>query len=310
VKPWGEKFQKIGGVHQAMITESEHTALLEILCGKKTRKMQKHNPEFPVSNLIYCDCEGKWTGVIQGNGHGNWYPKYKCRKCGRQLNRSRIQDGVEALLGSIEFPKNFKDKIISCLEVVWKEDQQQNLTLITNLERRLVELNATISNLVLALAENPTLAQEIKKAVAEKKVEVTKLESQIAEAGRVEEDLVEFTNFALDYLEEKRRLFWRFEYEEREKCKQLAFPGEIYVDFSGNVYTKQISPILNLKAIKKEAQNTSDSSLVHLIRNSLHTILEESKRWRIILHSDYEQYKLDKLLHPTMYSHFTNPSHN
>lgn len=262
VAPWGEKFQKINGLHTPMITEEEHEAIKSYMGGKKTFHRKQHNPEFPMSNLLFCECGGKFVGLMQGNGKGKFYPRYRCRKCGKQLKRDIIHQGIERILGVIVIPEEFKAKIINSLEIVWREEQKNKLVFISNLDKRLRELQEKKNGLVVALSENPTLAEDIKQTIEKVKLEISDLESQVRTAKQIEEDLIEFTAFALNFIEMKSKEFFKIEFEEREKCKQLIFPEEIFITFSGKVCTPMISPLLSLMGMKKEPQKSSNSNMV------------------------------------------------
>ena len=262
VRPWGEKFQKIRGLHLPMITEKEHVAINMRMMNKKPFFRKQHNPEFPMSNLLHCECGGKFVGLMQSNGKGNLYPRYRCRKCNKQLHKIDIHNGIKDLFNQVSFPENFKNKIISSLEIIWREEQKNNFIYISNLERRLNELHEEKDKLIIAFSQNLALEEDIKRPLEKKKQEIKNLEAQIKEAKSIEADLIEFTSFAITFIENKSKCFLELEFEERQKCKQLAFPAEIYVDSFKKVYTPEISPFLSLISLKKEPSNDSNSSLV------------------------------------------------
>ena len=118
--------------------------------------------------------------------------------------------------------------------------------------------------MVIELSKNPSLSEDFKLAIDKIKDDIKKVEEQIDEAGRIEEDLTEFVSFALDFIENKQERVWELGFDDRQRFKQLVFPGEIYVDSLKKVCTHLISPILCLKGIKKEVQNTSNSIMVGL----------------------------------------------
>lgn len=260
---WGDKFVGIKGLHTPMITEPEFNSIQNYLKGRKTRRVLQHNPEFPLANILYCECGAKFTGLMQGNGKGNFYPRYRCRGCGRLLKRENIHKGIEGLLEGVVFPEGFKDKIMQSLETVWREAQKQNVAHINNLKTRLTGLEEQKSGLVISLTRNPELEEDIKSEIDKLKKEIKDTQSKIDVLEKsLGDDLIEFADFALNYIEDKPQQFWTVEYDERERCKQLLFPGEIYVNSEEKVYTRQISPFLCLNGIKKEVQNTSKSVLV------------------------------------------------
>ncbi len=268
VPKWGERFSGIIGHQTKMITPELHRRVTSQFNQKKTQSREQHNPEFPMSNLLHCDCEenAKFVGLMQGNGKGNFYPRYRCRKCGKQLKRDVIHKGVDSLINQVVFPDRFKNKIMSALEKVWNKEQQSGLSHITNLEKRLGELNEKKNNLIDALSsEDPSLRDDIRQAIERVKKEIQDLLAEVCVAKEVEKDLVEFTEFSLNFIKRKTTDWWEADFNDREMCKQLIFPGEIYISNYEKVCTPEISPILNLKGIKKEALNTSNSNLVGLV---------------------------------------------
>lgn len=75
VSNWGEKYQGIKGLHQGLITPEEHEMIKTYMSRRRTRLVRKHNPEFPMANLMQDECGGRFTGLMQGNGKGKFYPK-------------------------------------------------------------------------------------------------------------------------------------------------------------------------------------------------------------------------------------------
>lgn len=262
IPKWGDQFIGLRGLHEPMITPEENKKLKEIVAGRKTRIVRQHNPEFPMANQIYCECGGKFTGLMQGNGRGRFYPRYRCRKCGRMVKRDIVHSGIREMLSDIVFSEKNTGEILSALEVVWREDQRQNLEHVKNLKKRHLELLEQKTSLVMQLGKDQSLDEDIKIAIEATKSELTKLDDQIVDASHVEKDLIEFTKFAMRFIRDKANAFLEIDYETREKCKQLIFPEGIYVDLSEKVCTTEISPFLNLKSIKKEPKKDSNSILV------------------------------------------------
>ena len=103
----------------------------------------------------------------------------------------------------------------------------------------------------------------------EVKGNIEALESEINELSKIDEDFIRFVRFSLKFLDERLDVWKVLDRANRIKCKQLAFPGEIIVDFSGKVCTPQISPFLKLISTKKEAENASNFNMVEVGRVAL-----------------------------------------
>lgn len=265
VNKWDERFHRLKGLHIPMITEAEHEAIKGYMKGKKTVIRKQHNDEFPLSNLLHCECGGKFVGLMQGNGKGNFYPRYRCRTCGRQLRRDDLHLGTQELIDTVRLPEGFKKKVLTSMELVWRDEQKFNLAHVNTLQNRKIELNEAKTNLVIELSKNPDLSDDFKIAIEKIKTDIQEIEGRIKEAEKIEDDLTEFVSFALDFIENKQERVWDLDFEDRQRFKQLVFPGEIYLDFKEKVCTHLISPILNLIGTKKEAQNTSISTMVGLV---------------------------------------------
>jgi len=80
------------GLHEPLISLEQHEALVFIFNNKKKTQSgprKNGNPDFPVSNIVYCDlCKdtktnGKYVGYYHGNGKNPKlvYKKYRWRGC-------------------------------------------------------------------------------------------------------------------------------------------------------------------------------------------------------------------------------------
>jgi len=265
VKTWNEKFQKIKGLHVSMITPEQHKNILVYLSNKRAFIRKTHNPDFPMANLFSHKEDGlRFTGGIQNNGRGSYYPKYRCRSCNKQFNREDIHEKITKLLDTIEFNSDYKNTFIQTLEQVWREEEKSNLDYLKTLEKRKIELEGKKNKLVETLAQYPTLRDDIKLTIDKTKNDISIVETQIYKVSKIENDMVEFINFSLDFIKNKSKRWWELEFDDRSKCKQLIFSDEIYYNSTKKVCTSEISPILRFVSIKKEPEKCSDSLLVEL----------------------------------------------
>ena len=118
------------GLHEPLITIEQHEALVHIFNNKKKTQVgprKNGNPEFPVSNIVYCDlCKdtktnGKYVGYNHGNGQNPnlVYQKYRCRGCNRYLSRQEVHTGIEKQFKDNPITKEGALDVIEALNIVW-----------------------------------------------------------------------------------------------------------------------------------------------------------------------------------------------
>jgi len=67
----------------------------------------------------------------------------------------------------------------------------------------------------------------------------------------LDEDLIEFVKFGLEYTNNLKEDWWELDYEDRLRCQQLFFPGGILFNSERKVSTNEISPFYSLAPNKK-----------------------------------------------------------
>jgi DNA invertase Pin-like site-specific DNA recombinase len=272
------KMRNEHGLHEAMITLDEHEILASIFTGRaKPRGPRKqYNPDFPMSKLLLCsDCASKYTGAKKNNGNFrengkhrktiNSYWKYTCRGCGKSYHRTDVHDALSERLDSIVYEGAQQDDFMKALETVWRSRQTDALAGIKTLERSLESLETMKSKLVRELATiDDEYKGDIKTEIDRIKQQISAAQTDIAERSTIDEDLVEFTKFGLEYTDKLASDWWNLDNEERVRCQQLIIPGGIYFGSSKKVDTPQISPIYRLRANKKSHKVTQNAYMVEL----------------------------------------------
>lgn len=272
------KMRNERGLHEAMITLDEHEILVSIFTGRaKPRGPRKqYNPDFPMSKLLLCsDCASKYTGAKKNNGNFrengkhrktiNNYWKYTCRGCGKSYHRTDVHDALSERLDSIVYEGAQQDDFVKALETVWRSRQTDALAGIKTLKRSLESLETMKSKLVRELATiDDEYKGDIKTEIDRIKQQISAAQTDIAERSTIDEDLVEFTKFGLEYTDKLASDWWNLDHEERVRCQQLIIPGGIYFGSSKKVDTPQISPIYRLRANKKSHKVTQNAYMVEL----------------------------------------------
>ncbi len=274
VKRWSEddKFCGIKGLHKAMITVEEHKTLVDIVNGKKrVFERKKENKNFPLGNIGLCVCGGKLVGFMHSNGKGWKSPKYRCRSCHKQYHATKIHLSLDETLAKVRIDKPRKEGFIECLNEAWREEETFHLEKIKTFELKLSQLENDKIQVArkIALNTDPTLETDLRDVLKETKNQIENIKTIITEAKDVEKDMDAFVRFSMSFIEGKLSRWDELTRAERVKCKQMLFPGEIFVDFAEKVCTPQISPIIWFVSNKKEPDMVSDSHLVELGRIAL-----------------------------------------
>lgn len=266
VKKWDpEEFHGLKGLHKPMITVEEHEELKAIVFGKKRIfERKKDNKQFPMGNIILCECGGKLVGLLHRNGKGWTSPKYRCRTCGKQFHAKTLHVNLDSKFEDALFSKDKEDGFIEALNEVWKEGERITLDKISELQKRLEQLKfeEKQAGMKMVMNNDPEKEPYFKEVIKEYKDKIKSLEKEISENEDIEHDHVEFITFSLRFLDGKLNNWKHLDRDHRIKCKQLAFLGEIFVNYSEKVCTPEISPILSLISNKKEPETSPDSLMV------------------------------------------------
>jgi DNA invertase Pin-like site-specific DNA recombinase len=254
-------------LHSKMISRDEYEELQTILDGKKHKVPHKnHNREFPLSNLMECaECGGKLVGFHHRNGKGWSGEKYRCRGCKKKMYRlAHLHTALEDVLQRMQLMEGKKELLIRKLKQVWVEGQSEALGRIRVLESRRELLREEKKKYLDALATYPQLKEDYLERIAESEENLKIIDREIQSAKKVDDDLVEFTTFAIAYIEKLKEGWWQLDYQDMKKCKQILFPAGFSVNYETKVYTPQISPLFRLDGYEKEPFRGSNLGMVEV----------------------------------------------
>lgn len=257
------------GLHEPMITLEEHLAIVEVVTGRTKRQFTKKqfNPEFPLNRLLTHDCEehSKFTGSFHKNGHGNSYPKYRCRSCGKQYSRDPLHDSLSDLLKATDHDPDQEKELINAMEEVWTKKQQDNIARMRSLELSRQRLVDDKSSLVREYARSSgQLKLDLEAEVTATNKQIKRLDDQLDKVRKDQGGVVEFIKFGLGYAGMLKDDWWQLTPEERALCQQMLFPALIHINSSGKVGTTPVSPIYGLLTNNKDLPNTRKASMVEL----------------------------------------------
>ncbi len=269
------------GRHQAMLTVKEHEELVRMFAGtKKIRGPKKQfNPAFPIAKmLLHEECGGTFTGSNTHNGFYrktatgvkprkiHYYPRYRCRGCGKSYARDKVHDCLTQQLSSLRYTGNQQKEFTEALEVVWRQKQQDKLREVETLHKRLEELEYEKTKLIRALADAELdIRADVKAEIDKVKSNIEQTNNKISQLQDIENDLPEFVNFGLNYTDELIEDWWDLDRDERFRCQQLLFPGGIMFNSAEKVSTPQISPLYTLETNKKDLRFSRKSLMVELV---------------------------------------------
>lgn len=290
------------GLHEHMITKSEHESIKLIALGKQKKfKVDKKNPEFPLNETICVDCmneelaSGKVTGYRNHNGKRekgagdiHYYYRYRCRGCDTYFTRDELHLLVDKKLNSVELDSDGKMLLIEELQKCWRQQVQTNANKINQLKSKLALIEGEQSKLALsyATADDDIIKRATKSALDKKEEERLQLTHEMSKLSDVDSEMDDFIEYAINYTEELRKNYWGQTWERRKRCEQLLFPDGFYVNRQKKVYTPNLSPIYRYRNKQKEPLKALELSYGGRYANKFAPMLDEIIRWRGLIENN------------------------
>ena len=270
------------GLHKAMITKEQHEQLKNIVKGVVYKPHKQYNPEFPLSKIMTCkECleEGaknpKIVGYINHNGRGSSYKRYKCRACNKNyILRDELHNKLSEILSSLRLAEDKVKDFLAGLRHVWEQEQALSFNQIETLKKRLDSVTNDRKDVILKQARGLLADDRADIAINALEEEMATINEQIESATTIEQDFVDFVEFALNTIEGFRERFWELDQEHQVWCKQLLFPDGFSVSRDKKVYTPTISDFY--LCINTEKSHINDSSTA---KSSLWYTRQDSNLW-------------------------------
>ncbi len=256
------------GLHKAMITPDEHEQLKDIVRGvPKKFNRQIHNPDFQMSNLMECEGCGqqevvsnKFVGYRNHNGKRvdvrKYYEWYRSRCCNMGLKKVSVHGQMDDKLKPLKTNDEVRSELTEAMRIVWERRNADSGQLADRLQQKLCALTGEKDNLVRSIGSNPSLATDIAESVAKIKQEIADTEQELTEASNPDKDFMDFVEFSLAHVDDLNEDWWVLTPDIRERCKQLSFPGGIFITKNKTVSTPLTSAIYRYEAMKKESRKT------------------------------------------------------
>ena len=257
------------GLHKAMITPEQHEQLKKIVKNVVHTPHKQYNPEFPLAKIMTCkECveEGaknpKLSGYINHNGQGNYYKRYKCRGCKKNYTRQEEVHGLLSdVFASLRLAEDKVKDFLAGLRQVWEQEQATSFNQAKTLQTRLESLTHDKENVVMKQIRGTISDERADIAITVLDKDIADTEQLIEAAKNIEQDFIEFVEFAIDTAENFRERFWELEQEDQVMCKQLLFPDGFSLSRDKKVYTPTISEFYLCINAEKSHRNDSFSTV-------------------------------------------------
>lgn len=261
------------GLHKAMITPEQHEQLKKIVKGVVPRVRKQYNPDFPLSKIMMCkECSesGAKYPLLVGYNHNNGkagdkrkhYQRYKCRACGANILRNDLHEQLNDTLLSIELADDKAKDFLAALRQVWEQEQSLSFNQAEALKRRLESLTQDKKAVVLKQVRGQLADERADIAIDALDEEIQSTQEQLESTATIEQDFVEFIEFAINTVEGFRQKFWELDQEHQVWCKQLLFPDGFSVSRDKKVYTPKISDFYRLATTKEDSEEPSIFNMV------------------------------------------------
>ena len=260
-----------------MFSVNEHGRLVAIISKRNPRIRQKHNPEYPMTNLIrHYECKheeqhSKFSGFAKDRGSRNGKkrpkkPTYRCRTCRKEYSRQKLHDSIDIHLSSLRFLPDdtvFKRALIK----VWRNQRGSVVQRISALEANQARIENDIRNTIGEYSKEPEGA--VKKGLRllienyDKQLEAIK--TDITSTQNIDMESEDFVKFAMNFTEQIKERWWSITFDERKGGEQILFNGKFYIDNSAKVHTPKLSTIYRLGTNKNDPNGVDFNKMVELV---------------------------------------------
>lgn len=266
----------IQGLHEPMFTMREHERLVAVITKRNPRVRLKHNPEYPVANLIRhleCKHEGlasKFSGFAKDRGTRNGKkrpkrPTYRCRACRHEFSRQRLHDSIDTHIDSLEFlPDNITFK--RALLKVWRNQRGSVTQRINVLRSNEARIEADIRNAAAHYANEPEGAAKngLRLLLEDLEAKQKALKDDIASMQDVDMESDDFIKFAMNFTNKLKDRWWSIPFDDRKRGEQILFNGDYFIDNSAKVHTPNLSSIYRLGTNKNDPNGVDFNKMVEL----------------------------------------------
>lgn len=263
------------GLHEAMITITQHQRLLEIVnnkhkCQKGARK--GGNPKYVMNRVTVCEeCAGKYVGFDHTNGKTNKvYERYRCRGCGKYMHMEYMHNQGREELNKMLLPEHIMKRLKNILGAMWDRQEQSASIEKANISREIKNIEKDLNDKAVSITDpsNALIKDRLLSMVETGESHIKKLRERLETIDQIRSNEKQgFLAFALKFIGNLGDSFFdNLTLAQREMCKQILFSAGFCVSPAGKVYTPEISPIYRLANNKKDLSNLEKSLMVRVKR--------------------------------------------
>lgn len=277
------------GVHQKMISASEHERIIIRISGKKPRIYQKQfNPTYPLAKLLSCGECGtirKVTGSTSTNKQKRAYQRYICRECRKTFARDMIHDNYSELLKRVYVKPELAEKFMTAITKVWRMNNEARVRQVNALSADIAKIAQPMSDTAAAYASTTSdvMRKELERQLEQLDAQKLQLQDRLASMKSIDAGVDKFARFVAEFMSDLPTNWFELDPETRETCQKLVFPGDILIHQNGKVSTTKLSPIYRLLDTKKGTEVPSISYMVTLRQPIYKSVVTEIFRWNDIL---------------------------
>ena len=185
--------------------------------------------------------------------------------------RDELHGELGNILSSLRLAEDKVKDFLAGLRHFWQQEQATSFNTTEGLKNRLTTLENDKKAVALkqGLGNLPDNRADI--AIQALDEQITDTKNQIASISTIEQDFMDFVEFALNTVESFRERFWELDQEHQVWCKQLLFPDGFSVSRDKKVYTPTISDFylcINTEKSHENDSSTADSSIWYTRQDS------------------------------------------
>lgn len=116
------------------------------------------------------------------------------------------------------------------------------------------------------------LKTDVHEAITNIKLQIVDKKEEIENTKPLDEELMDFVEYGMNYTRDLKADYWELDFEERQRCQQLIFKGELYINSMKKVDTPNLSSFYRYKIQKTSPKTGQNVSMVESRRIALRSI--------------------------------------
>ncbi|MDO8591242.1 MAG: recombinase family protein [bacterium] len=249
----------VQGRHEAIISKELFYEVQFLMEGGKSRKQprNRNNPLFPLKGLLCGGCGGSLTGG-KTNGRNRKYDYYSCMKksCPKRISikKENLEDDFTEFVGEITPDPIVLDALEEALTIVHQKQNKDNLLLANSLEKKLVEFNKELDELLKMRVQREITPEEYSRVSTRLKIEQREIEMQRNSLVSPEESTEAAVSFGIRLIKEFPTCWPMLEPGELKVLRKLFFPKNLEYQYP-KFKTAELAPIYNTKSQSYAQEN-------------------------------------------------------